>query len=145
MVRDIGGYARVVGKPRSNRTGAYTSFTLRNLRDSYGPTTLFDLRHVMYVNLTADLPFGSGKALLNGGGVLNKVVGGCTLGTIVTYQAGCPFRVLGGYRTFNNIAGSGVVLDGVTKQQLQNSIGVHHVPGSPFVTLIDPKYLQLIS
>jgi len=71
------------------------------------------------------------------------VVGGWNVGTILTYQTGYPFRVVGGYRTFNDndIADSGVNLSGVTVQQLQNSVGVYHVPGVNFVTLINPKYL----
>jgi hypothetical protein len=121
-------------------TGTYSQFTLRNIRQSYGPT-LFDLHHVMHANATVDLPFGRGKAYLNQSGIVDKVLGGWNVGTIVTYQTGMPFRVLGGYRTFNQVADSGVVLNGVTIQQLQNAVGVHHAPGSAFATFIDPKYL----
>ena len=121
-------------------TGAYPSFTLRNLRESYGPT-LYDLRHVVHVNGTVDLPFGKGRALLNQGGVLDKIVGGWTIGTIMTYQTGYPFRVLGGNQTFNDIADGGVSLSGLTPQQLQDAVGVYRVPGQSFVTLINPDLL----
>ncbi|MGE5113940.1 MAG: carboxypeptidase regulatory-like domain-containing protein [Acidobacteriaceae bacterium] len=121
-------------------TGAYPSFTLRNLRQSYGPT-LYDLRHVVHVNATVDLPFGKGRAFLNQGGVLDKIIGGWNVGTIMTYQTGYPFRVIGGNRTFNDIADSGVNLNGLTPQQLQDAVGVYRVPGQSFVTLINPDLL----
>jgi hypothetical protein len=72
-------------------TGAYSAFTLRNMRRSYGPT-LYDLRHVVHINGTADLPFGQGKRWANQGGIVDKVIGGWNVGTIVTYQTGFPFR-----------------------------------------------------
>lgn len=122
-------------------TGAYPSFTLRNLHQSYGPT-LYDLRHVIHVNATVDLPFGKGRAFLNQGGVVDKVLGGWNLGTIVTYQTGYPFRVLGGNRTFNNIADGGVTLNGLTRQQLQNAVGVYPVAGSATVAIINPSLLK---
>ena len=121
-------------------TGAYPAFTLRNLRESYGPT-LYDLRHVVHINATADLPFGKGRAFLNHGGVVDKVIGGWNIGTIMTFQTGYPFRILGGNRTFNNFADSGVNLNGVTLQQLQSSVGVYRIPGKSFVSIINPKYL----
>ncbi len=123
-------------------TGAYPSFTLRNLRESYGPT-LFDLRHVVHVNATVDLPFGKGRAFLNQGGVVDKVIGGWNIGTILTYQTGYPFRVIGGNSTFNDFADGGVILNGVTKQQLQNAVGVYPVGNnSATVAIINPSLLR---
>jgi len=120
-------------------TGSYNSYTLRNLRESYGPT-LFDARHVVNVAGTVELPLGVGKQWLNNGGVVEKIVGGWSIGTITTYRSGYPFRVLGGYNTFNNTADGGVVLNGVTRDDLQKAIGVYKQPGQTFVELIDPKY-----
>jgi hypothetical protein len=123
-------------------TGAYPSFTLRNLRQSYGPT-LYDLRHVVHLNATVDLPFGKGRAFLNQGGVVDKVLGGWNVGTILTYQTGYPFRILGGNRTFNNIADGGVSLNGLTLQQLQSAVGVYPVgSGSATVAIINPNLLR---
>ncbi len=122
-------------------TGAYPSFTLRNLRQSYGPT-LYDLRHVIHVNATVDLPFGKGRAFLNQGGIVDKVIGGWNVGSIVTYQSGYPFRILGGNRTFNNIADGGVNLNGLTLQQLQSAVGVYPVAGSATVAIINPSLLR---
>ena len=103
--------------------GAVNVFSIRNLRQSYGPTN-FDLRHVIHASGTFDLPFGHGKALLNRTGVIDKVVGGWTLGTIFTFETGFPFQVFGGYNTFNDYADGGLNLSGVTVSQLQHAIGV---------------------
>ena len=119
-------------------TGAYFAYSLRDMRESYGPT-LFDARHVVNLSGTVDLPFGLGKKWANSSHALDKAVGGWTVGTITTFRTGYPFRVLGGYSTFNNIADGGVVLNGVTRDQLQNAVGVYKT-GVNYVQLIDPKY-----
>lgn len=128
-------------------TGVFNQFTARNERLSYGPLP-FDIRHSVHANGTYDLPFGAGKAYLNQNNVLDRVVGGWSLGTIVSLQSGEPFQLLsanylnGVYSsTLNDFADPGITLNGVTVSQLQSSVGVYHVPGQPFVDLINPKYL----
>jgi hypothetical protein len=116
-------------------------YTLRNLRLSYTPSS-FDIRQVTHAYGTYDLPFGAGKAFLSNGAMMNRLVGGFSLGTVITFQTGAPFRVTGGYATYNAAADGGVVLNGVTPSQLQKSIGVHRVPGQTTANLIDPKYLS---
>jgi hypothetical protein len=134
-------YSHTLGVSTPNDwTGAYPAFSLRNLRYGYGPT-LFDLRHVFHLTATGDLPFGRGKRWLNRGGALDKVIGGWNAGTILTYQSGFPFSVLGANQTFNNIANGGVNLTGITKDQLQSDIGVNPVPGHNFVTLVPASLL----
>ncbi|HXY14936.1 MAG TPA: carboxypeptidase-like regulatory domain-containing protein [Terriglobales bacterium] len=134
-------YSHTLGlQPDNQWLGTVTEFTIRNLRQSYGPTS-FDLRHVIHASGTFELPFGHGKALVNREGVIDKVVGGWSLGTIVTYQTGLPFQIFGGYGTFNDYGDGGFVLNGITKAQLQDAVGVYHTSG-PYVDLINPKLLQ---
>ncbi len=128
-------------------TGVFNQFSLRNLRQSYGPLP-FDIRNSFHANGTYDLPFGSGKHFLNQAGWTDKVVGGWSVGTIITLQSGEPFQVLGVQSisgnlssTYNDFGDSGVVLNGVTQSQLQSSVGVYHQPGQTFVDLINPKFL----
>lgn len=132
----------LAGNSGNDWLGNYTTFSLRNLRSSYLPAS-YDVHHVVHLNATADLPFGRGKAFANNNAVLDKIVGGWNVGTIATIQSGFPFRITGGYSTFNGQADSGIVLNGVTPSQLQSSVGVHRIPGATFVTLIDPKYLAV--
>lgn len=125
---------------QNNWLGQGAVFTLRDMHLSYGPT-LFDLRHVVHVNGTYDLPFGQGKQFANRGGVVDRVIGGWTLGTIFTFQTGAPFLLFGGTNTFNDYGDGGVVLNGVTASQLQSSIGKYPIPGTTTVAFINPKYL----
>jgi hypothetical protein len=129
-------------QPDTQWTGSVNVFSVRNLRQSYGPTN-FDLRHVVHASGTFDLPFGQGKALLNRPGAVDKVVGGWTLGTIFTYQTGMPFQLLGGFNTFNDYGDGGLVLNGITKSQLQNAVGVYHT-GGPYIDVINPTLLKSI-
>jgi len=123
-------------------TAQFPQYTLRDLRLSYGPT-LFDLRHVVHVNGTWDLPFGKGRKYLNQSRILNEVVGGWTFGTIFTFQTGAPNPLYGGYDTFNDYADGGIVLNGITAAQLQNSIGVYHVGSAQgsYADIINPKFM----
>jgi len=118
----------------------FNQLTLRDLHMSYAPT-IYDLRHVVHANGTYDLPFGKGKTYLKENDMLDKVVGGWTIGTIFTYQTGFPFRLFGGYNTFNDIADGGVVLNGMTVSQLQSNVGLYKNPGQPFVNFINPAIL----
>jgi Carboxypeptidase regulatory-like domain len=128
-------------------TSAFAAYTLRNLARSYGPS-VFDLHHVLHVSGTYDLPFGAGKQFLNSATFLDKLLGNWTVGTILTFQSGAPWRLMGGYNTLNDYGDGGIVLNGVTSSQIQKSIGVHHISpaenggsAATFVDLIDPKYL----
>ena len=112
-------------QPDEQWLGTFNEFTMRDLRLSYGPT-LFDLRQVLHASGTYDLPFGSGKRFLDRTGLVDKFVGGWTVGTIFSYETGFPFALGGGYHTFNDYADGGVVLSGVTLHQLQSNIGVYH-------------------
>lgn len=121
-------------------TGSYNAFTLRNLRDSYGPT-MFDIRNVFHANGTYDIPVGRGRQYLSHSRVLDAVVGGFTVGTIATWQSGAPALFGGGYDTFNDVGDGGINLHGVTPKQVQSAIGVHEIAGQTYANLIDPKFL----
>lgn len=53
-----------------------------------------DRRHVFVANVIADLPFGSGKRFAsNSGPVLDRVIGGWQVNTVVNWSTGQPFSV----------------------------------------------------
>lgn len=112
-------------------------YTLRNLHLSYVPQS-FDVRHVFHGYGTYELPFGKGKMFLSHGTLANEVLGGFTLGTVVTYQTGFPFLLTGTYDTFNQYDG-GVRLNGITASQLQSKVGIHHIPGHTTSLVFDPS------
>ncbi len=122
--------------------------TLRNPGLNRGPSP-YDLRHTFRVYATYDLPFGAGKQFKASNSIVNKIIGGWTAGTILTAQSGRDFKLQGGFNSFNyyssffgapDASDSGVVLNGVTKAQLQNNIGVFPgpTPGEP-VVFLNPK------
>ena len=57
-----------------------------------GPS-VFDIRHNFVTNLVYELPFGPGKAFLNGGGFWGKVVGGWQLSSLGLWRTGHPLTV----------------------------------------------------
>ena len=117
-------------------------WTLRDPRLNRVPSP-YDLRHTFNALFTYDLPFGTGKAFDAHNSLVDRVIGGWTIGSIVTWQVGRNFKLAGGQNTFNwfdgfninNFLGfppdpndSGVVLNGVSAAQLQSQIGVHPSP-----------------
>ncbi|HXR39761.1 MAG TPA: carboxypeptidase-like regulatory domain-containing protein [Terracidiphilus sp.] len=116
------------------------TLTLRNLSLAYGPTQ-FDIRQVLHLSGTYDLPIGKGKALLNGDSLASRMLGNWTVGTILTFQTGTPQQIIGNNLTYNDYGDGGVRLNNVTVGQLQRSVGVRRVPGKTYALLLDPKYL----
>jgi hypothetical protein len=62
------------------------------LRCDIGPS-IFDIRHNFTANGIYQLPFGPGKAYLNGEGVIGKILGGWSLSGIGLYHTGHPLTV----------------------------------------------------
>jgi hypothetical protein len=127
-------------EPGTNWEGQFAQFDLRNLRHSYLPTG-FDRRHVFHFTPVYDLPFGKGRAFANQGDVLDKIVGGWTISSIVKIQTGAPFRLTSGFWTLAQGGDSGVVLNGITGKDLQNAVGVYHAD-LDYVRIIDPRFLN---
>lgn len=123
---------------RGNSAGGF--YTLRNKGLNYFPSA-FDVRNVFHASGTYDFPFGHGKAFLNQSKIANSVVGGWTIGAIVTWESGEPHLLTGGTSTFNG-NDSGVTLTGVTPSQLQHQMHARRVPGKDYVSLFDPKYIN---
>jgi hypothetical protein len=120
-------------------TGPTLYYTNRNFRLNYAPSA-FDIRHVIHLSGTFDLPFGKGRAFLNSNKVVDQVLGGWTLGTIVNFQTGTPVVLNGGYLTYNEKDPGVVFQNGLTVSQVQSTMGVYHT-GNPWAYFIDPKYL----
>jgi len=119
----------------------------------------YDLRHTFNAYFTYNLPFGAGTAFDAHNSLINRVIGGWTVGTIFTWQIGRNFKLAGGQDTYNWFDGynstyvgyppdptdSGVVLNGVTVSQLQSQVGVHPSPTitDNGVTIPDPSFQGL--
>jgi hypothetical protein len=128
------------GNNRSgNSAGGY--YTLRNKHLNYFPSA-FDIRQVFHLSGTYDLPFGHKQPLFNENRIANALIGGWTIGTILTRETGDPHLFYGGTNTVNQ-NDSGITLTGVTASQLQKQIKIRPgLAGSGRVNLFDSKYLS---
>jgi hypothetical protein len=129
-----------------NATQSVNYHTLRDKSLDDGPSP-FDIRHVLQSYWTYDLPFGRDHALRSGNSVVNAVIGGWSVGGVLTLQSGSPFRLSSGRATVNAfttaIVGgdSGVVLaPGVTVDDLQKLITISQGPGLNRY-FVDPKLI----
>jgi hypothetical protein len=132
-----GGKGSPTGNPVNNSAPGY--YTLRNRHMNYFPSS-FDVRQVFHLSGTYDLPFGHNQPFLAGNRIANTVLGGWTIGTILTRETGDPHLFTGGTSTVNQ-NDSGITLTGVTASQLQKQIKIRPGPaGTGLVSLFDPKF-----
>jgi hypothetical protein len=133
--------------------GALVDFTtLRNPRLNRVPSP-YDLRHVFKTYFNYDLPFGRGRTFKTGNSLVDGIIGGWTLGSVIAAQTGRNFKLAGGVNTYNywdgptpanangtpagilnyvpNENDSGVTLNGITPSQLQSKVGVYST-GNPY-------------
>jgi hypothetical protein len=62
----------------------------------------FDVRHVFRAHAMYDLPFGKGRQFLsNSSALLDAIVGGWSVNTIIDWSSGYPLTVFSGYHTFS--------------------------------------------
>ena len=71
-----------------------------------GRRNAFDFRRRWTTSGLWDLPFGEGRKYLNGGGVVDLVLGGWQVGGILTLQDGFPFTLTCGPGTVQNGGGA---------------------------------------
>lgn len=71
---------------------------LQNFYDSKSERALasFDIPQTLVVSYIYEFPFGPGKPLLSGNGILGKVIGGWQINGLTTFQSGTPVEVVGG-------------------------------------------------
>ncbi|MGH9416991.1 MAG: carboxypeptidase-like regulatory domain-containing protein [Terriglobales bacterium] len=106
----------------NDQTATYQWYTNRSTRLNYGPSP-FDHRFAWNSFWTYDLPIGRNKALNIANPLLDRALGGWTLGGTEQIASGSPTLLNSGRDTFNNLAQSGVVLgSGLTIQQLQSDL-----------------------
>jgi hypothetical protein len=106
----------------TDQAAGYTWYTLRNARLNYGPSP-FDRRHIFNAYWSYDLPFGKGRRFLSSNAILDRLVGGWTLGGTETIASGDPLLLNGGRNTVNNLTQAGVVFgNGFTPEQLQKAL-----------------------
>ena len=114
-------FAKALGDMYADSTNATRNYTtLRDKSIDRSPSP-FDIRHAFQANWTYELPFGADQRFATGNGILDRVIGGWAFSGITRWQSGRPFRLISGRATFNQ-RDSGVVLNGITRDELQKMI-----------------------
>lgn len=117
--------------------------TLRNRRLDYRRSNQ-DQTHRFVANSVYELPFGKGRSYLNSSGVLDKVIGGWSIGSIVTWQSRPPFNITAGRSTFNsNTANTPAQLVGITADQFKSNLGIFKTAGAVFY--VNPAILDIVT
>jgi len=119
-------FAKALTNYNANSSINFAQFTtLRNLNYDKGPAP-FDIRNAIKGQAVWDLPFGSGRRWMNSGnGVLNRIISGWQIDSIVRWQTGTPIGITSGLGGTTNENDPGVILHGITPSQLQSMLGVN--------------------
>jgi hypothetical protein len=101
----------------------------------------YDRTHTFNFNGLYELPFGRGKRYLNQGGVVDKIVGGFQLTSIVNWSSGVPTSIIDTRGTLNRAGRSGLqpATSSLTEGQIKDLFGVFKTPNGVFV--INPSVL----
>jgi hypothetical protein len=104
----------------------------------------YDATHVFNFNTIYDLPFGKGRAFLDRGGIVDKVLGGWQVTTILRMSTGAPLSISDPNRgTLNRAARSNrqTANSSLTPDQIKDLIGVFRTPCGVFY--IDPSVVDI--
>lgn len=126
----------------NNQSDLAQHLTLRNPSLDYRRSSQ-DQTQRFIANGLYELPFGRGKAWLNGSnGFVDRAVGGWTIGVIGTWSTGTPFHILSGRSTYNaSTASIGAQLVGITFEEFKKHVGIYKTAAGIF--FIDPALLDI--
>lgn len=84
----------------------------------------FDITHAWKTNFVYALPFGKGEKFGTSNGILDRVIGGWKVSSVVTLQSGAPFSILSGRGTLNRNGRSGLetATIGMSASQLKDAL-----------------------
>jgi len=125
----------------NNQSDLVSRLTLRNPSADYR-RSIQDQTQRFVANGLYDLPFGKGKTFLSGASdLVDRIVGGFTIGAIGTWATGVPWYVGSGRTTFNNAtANNGAQLTGITFEEFKKNIGLFKTPTGVF--FVNPSLLN---
>ncbi len=108
-----------------------TNFTsLRNPGFDKGPSP-WDIRHAFKLNMIYSMPFGPGRKWNSSHAWVNRIAEGWEISAVNRWQSGRVFQLTsGGNNLTLNQNDPGVVLNGITVKQIQNSLSIRKLPTS---------------
>lgn len=101
----------------------------------------YDRKHTININTNYELPFGRGRAFFNQGGIVDKLIGGWQLTSIVNISSGPPISIKDINGTLNRTGRSNrqTANSSLTPGQIDDLIGIFHQDG--VVYFIDPSVI----
>ncbi len=117
--------------------------TLRN-KDLDWARSSQDQTHRFVANAVYELPFGRGRTFFSdANGFVDRVIGGWTVGSIVTWATRPPFLISSGRTTFNsfNAGNNPAQLLGISFEEFRKNLGIFRTPGGLF--FINPNLLNI--
>ncbi|HEX3100416.1 MAG TPA: hypothetical protein VHQ01_01415, partial [Pyrinomonadaceae bacterium] len=126
----------------NNQSDLVNRLTLRNKALDYRRSGQDQTQRIA-ANAVYELPFGKGRDFLSSAnGVVNRVVGGWSLGGIATWSTGVPFYIAAGRATFNSAtANNGAVLSGIDFNTFKSNVGLFKDARGVF--FINPNLLNI--
>lgn len=127
----------------NNQSDLVSFRTLRDKKLDYRRSTQ-DQTQRFVANAVYDLPFGNGKTFLNSSnGIVDRIIGGWTIGSIVTWATGPPWFVASGRATFNsfNPGTNPAQLAGMSFEEFKKNVGLFKTPAGVF--FINPDLLDI--
>lgn len=126
----------------NNQSDLVNRLTLRDPSLDYRRSTQ-DQTQRFVANGLYDLPFGRGKRFLDtSNGIVDRVIGGWTVGAITVFSTSPPFFISAGRATFNSAtANNGAQLVGITFEEFKQNLGLFFDKGG--VLFVNPKLLDI--
>lgn len=127
----------------NNQSDLVSWRTLRDKRLDYR-RSIEDQTQRFVANGVYDLPFGRGKKFFDSSnGVVDRIVGGWTIGAISTWATGVPFFVASNRATFNsfNAGNNPATLSGISFEDFKKNVGLFKTAGGVF--FINPAILDI--
>ena len=126
----------------NNQSDLVSRLTLRNPKADYRRSPQ-DQTQRFIANGIYDLPFGHGRHWMsNANGAVDRLVGGFTIGAIVSWATGVPWYVASGRTTFNNgTANIGAQLTGITFEEFKKNVGLFKTTQGVF--FVNPNLLDI--
>jgi len=103
--------------------------------------TDYDRTHSLNINAIYELPFGKGKAFLNEGGALDRLLGGFQITSLINLSSGAPISIRDLTGTLNRAGRSArqTANSNLTTDQIKDLIGIFHQNGR--VYFINPSVI----
>jgi hypothetical protein len=132
------------GNSFASQSDLASYYTLRNKRENWTRSPQ-DQTHRFVANALYELPFGRGKQFAsNSHWLVDRLIGGWTVGGIVAWQTRPPWFITSGRTTFNSDSTDDPAqLLGISFEEFKRNVGLYKTPYGVF--FINPDLLDIVT